>query len=130
MHRLLSPRTHGFIDYGLVALLLLAPALFGFSGAPAILCFVLAFAQLGMSLITAYPLSLAKVIPFKIHGGIELGAGVLALISPWLFGFSAETAARNFFLFAGVSVALTWAATNYSAAAAPTGFCTRQRIRV
>lgn len=119
MHRLLSPRVHGFIDYGIVALLALAPTLFGFGGTAAAISYILAVLQLGMSLITAYPLSLAKIIPFKIHGGIELTSGLFALAAPWLFGFSRIDAARNFFLFAGVTVAITWALTNYRAAELP-----------
>jgi hypothetical protein len=132
MHRVLNPRIHGFIDYAIVALLALAPTLFDFSGTPATLCYVLAVAQLGMSLLTAYPLGAAKVIPFPIHGGIELAVGILALVSPWLFGFSDVTSARNFFLVAGVSVALVWALTNYRAAELPgrTADMFRQRRHV
>jgi hypothetical protein len=119
MHRVLNPRIHGYIDYLIVAVLALAPTLFGFGGIAAALCYILAVAQLGMSLITAYPLGAAKVIPFPVHGGIELAVGILALVSPWLFRFSDVPAARNFFLVAGVSVVLVWALTNYKAAELP-----------
>lgn len=119
MHRVLNPRIHGYIDYLIVAVLALAPSLFGFSGIAAALCYILAVAQLGMSLLTAYPLGAAKVIPFPIHGGIELAAGILALVSPWLFQFSNVEAARNFFLVAGISVVVVWALTNYKAAELP-----------
>jgi uncharacterized membrane protein YtjA (UPF0391 family) len=119
MHRVLNPRIHGYIDYLIVAVLALAPSLFGFGGIAAALCYILAVAQLGMSLITAYPLSVAKVIPFPIHGGVELAAGILALVSPWLFRFNDVPAARNFFVVAGISVALVWALTNYKAAELP-----------
>ncbi|MBN1209254.1 MAG: hypothetical protein JXB05_30640 [Myxococcaceae bacterium] len=129
MHRVLNPRIHGFIDYGIVLLLALAPTLFGFSGLPAALCYIIAVAQLGMSLLTAYPLGVAKIIPFPIHGGIELGVGILAIVSPWLFRFSGVAAARNFFLVAGIAVAVVWALTNYKAAELPgrTGELFRQR---
>lgn len=116
MHRLIDPRTHGFIDYAVVAVLLLGPMVLGFGGTPAILSYVLGAAYLGLSLLTAYPLGAAKVVPFPLHGFIELGAGVLAIVSPWLFGFSELADARWFFLVAGISVVGLWSLTNYRAA--------------
>jgi hypothetical protein len=121
MHRVLNPRIHGYIDYVIVAVLALAPSVFGFGGIAAALCYILAVAQFGMSLLTAYPLGAAKVIPFPVHGGIELAAGIVALVSPWLFRFSNIPAARNFFLVAGISVVIVWGLTNYKAAELPTG---------
>lgn len=132
MHRVLNPRIHGYIDYVIVAVLALAPSVLGFGGIAAALCYILAAAQLGMSLLTAYPLGAAKIIPFPIHGGIELAAGIVALLSPWLFRFSNVPVARNFFLVAGISVVVVWGLTNYKAAELPTGMrpVFRQRTRV
>ena len=121
MHRVINPRIHGIIDYVIVAVLALAPSVFGFGGIAAALCYIIAVAQLGMSLLTAYPLGAAKVIPFPVHGGIELGAGVLAIVAPWLFRFSNVPAARNFFLVVGIAVAVVWGLTNYKAAELPAG---------
>jgi hypothetical protein len=118
--KVLSPRVHGYLDYAAVFLLLLAPTLFGFGGAAATLCYVLAAVQGGMSLLTAYPLGAAKVIPFTIHGVLESGAAVLMLAAPWLFGFSHYDAPRNFFLVSGVGLAVVIAVTNYRTATAPT----------
>jgi hypothetical protein len=72
--------------------------------------------QLGMSLLTAYPLGLAKIIPFTAHGVLELGVAVALTLSPWLFGFSHEDAARSFFIIAGVGLSLVVLVTNYRAA--------------
>ena len=35
-------------------------------------------------------LSAAKVIPYRIHLGIDALAGLLLLVSPWLFGFAEQ----------------------------------------
>ncbi len=113
--KILSPRIHGFIDYAIVALLVLAPTLFGFGGVAATLCYVAAVAQGGMSLLTAYPLGVKGVIPFPIHGFIELAVGVLFVAAPWLFGFADDVAARNFFLVSGASVGVVFLLTNYRA---------------
>ena len=114
--KVLNPRVHGYLDYAAVLLLALAPTLFGFSGTPAALCYVFAILQGGMSLMTAYPLGALKAIPFTVHGGIELASAILFILAPWLFRFVDIGAARNFFLIAGVGLALVWATTDYKAA--------------
>ena len=114
--KILSPRVHGYLDYGVVALLLLAPSLFGFAGVPATICYVLAVAHAAMTLLTAFPLGLAKIIPFSIHGAIELLASVFLLAAPWIFEFSAVPAARNFFVASGVALAVVWLITDYRSA--------------
>jgi hypothetical protein len=114
--KILSPRVHGYIDYAAVVLLFLAPTLFGFGGVAATLCYILGATQGVMTLLTAYPLGLAKIIPFPMHGGIELLAAVFALVSPWLFNFSHVDAARNFFIVASIGLGIVWLVTDYRAA--------------
>jgi hypothetical protein len=114
--KFLDPRVHGYLDYAAVLLLALAPWLFGFGGAAATLCYVVAAAQLGMSLLTAYPLGIAKVIPFPIHGGVELVVAIGLVVAPWLFGFDEVNAARNFFIAAGIGLGFVYLVTDYRAA--------------
>ena len=127
----LSPRNHGYIDYLAVGMLLLAPTLFRFSGLPAALCYVLAVFQGGMSLMTAYPLGLAKIIPFPLHGSIEAVTSVALVVLPFLLGFSEVVRARNFFIVSGIALFAVWMVTNYRAAELPTGgIGMRRRIHV
>ena len=114
--KFLKPRAHGVIDYMAVLALFLAPTIFGFTGAPRVLAYVLGAAQLGMSLLTAYPMSLKKLIPFTVHGGVEVAVTILLFVAPWLFGFADQDAARNFFLASGVALGLVYAITDYKAA--------------
>jgi uncharacterized membrane protein len=114
--KILNPRAHGYIDYVAVALLALAPSLFGFGGIAATLCYLLAVVQLGMSLVTAYPTSIAKLIPFTIHGAVELATAVFLVAAPWLFGFAGVDAARNFFIAGGIGLLLVYFVTDYKAA--------------
>lgn len=87
---ILSTRTHGMIDYLTGALLILAPYLFGFStgGIEQWIPQLLGLAILGMSLITRYELSVAKIVPLSIHLGVDFAGGLLLAVSPWLFGFA------------------------------------------
>ncbi len=87
---ILSTRAHGIIDYLTGALLILAPYLFGFStgGIEQLLPQILGLAILGMSLITRYELSAAKIIPLGVHLTVDFVGGLLLAVSPWLFGFA------------------------------------------
>jgi len=114
--KILSPRVHGYLDYLVVAMLLLAPTIFGFAGTPASICYILAALQAGMTLLTAFPLGVAKIIPFTIHGAIEAVAAVFLLASPWIFDFSYVPAARNFYVASAVLLAIVWLVTDYKAA--------------
>jgi hypothetical protein len=123
--KILSPRAHGYIDYGVVALMLLAPTLFGFVGVAASLCYILAAIHAGMTLLTAFPLGMAKIIPFTAHGAIEGVVALFLLASPWLFGFSVVPEARNFFIAASLLVGVVFFITDYRSALSPTSHGTR-----
>jgi hypothetical protein len=48
---------------------------------------------------------LARIIPTKIHAGLDYAAGLLLIASPWLFGFADEsTAATWIAVLAGVAM--------------------------
>lgn len=87
---MISTKTHGIIDYMTGVLLLAAPYLFGFAtgGIEQWLPMVLGAGMIGMSLFTAYELSIAKIIPLKAHLALDMASGALLAASPWLFGFS------------------------------------------
>jgi hypothetical protein len=114
--RFVTPRMHAPVDYLLVLLFALAPTIFGFSGTPAVLSYIIAVGYLAMSLLTAYPLSLAKIIPFPVHGYVELVLGPVLALSPFILGFSRIESARNFFIALGIAVFLAWLTTDYRAA--------------
>ena len=86
----INSRTHGVIDYLTGALLIIAPYIFGFAsgGIEQWLPMLIGAAILLMSLITRYELSVAKVIPLPVHLGVDIVAGLLLAVSPWLFGFA------------------------------------------
>ncbi|ATB35102.1 hypothetical protein CYFUS_000514 [Cystobacter fuscus] len=116
----LSPKIHGYGDYFIVVLFALAPSLFGFPGLPALLCYSMAMTQLCMSLLTAYPLGVARLIPFPIHGIVEAVFAIVLLSAPFLFGFSTIVSASNVFIFSAIGLFLVWLATDYESAERPT----------
>ena len=113
--KLISGRVHGVLDYATVAAFLNAPMVFGFQGTTAAaIVYWLAGIHLLMTGCTDFPLGVFKWIPFKIHGAIELVAGIFLLVAPWIFGFSEAYPARNFFVALAIVVFVVVALTDYS----------------
>ncbi len=87
---MISSRTHGFIDYAMGILLIVAPWLLGFADGTAAqwVPVVLGIVMLGQAVMTDYELGLTRVIPFSVHLAMDFALGILLAASPWLFGFS------------------------------------------
>jgi hypothetical protein len=87
---MLNSRTHGVLDYLTAIVLIVAPYLFGFAngGAAQLVPQVIGALIILMSLLTAYELSVAKLVPFRVHLGVDIAQAILLLVSPWLFGFA------------------------------------------
>jgi hypothetical protein len=96
MQHPISPRVHGMLDYSTSVATAAAPALFGFPKPAAALCYALAGGYTGLSLITDYPLSAKRLVPFKGHGVAEGLIGLALPALPWALGFARHRAARNF----------------------------------
>jgi hypothetical protein len=87
--RLLSTRVHGILDYAVGTLLIVAPALFGIEHGTAIwILVILGAGAIVYSLLTRYELGLVGIIPMPVHLWIDIGSGILLLLSPFLLGFS------------------------------------------
>jgi uncharacterized membrane protein YphA (DoxX/SURF4 family) len=110
----ITARVHSVLDYATVAAFLNAPMVFGFHGSPAATVYWLAGIHLLMTGCTDFPLGFFKWIPFKIHGVIELLAAIFLLTAPWVFGFTQDYTARNFFLAIAIIVLVVVALTDYS----------------
>jgi len=81
------------LDYPLGVVLILAPWIFGFSdvgGACVALPIIVGVLMILQSLVTDWELSLANIIPLPMHLGLDIVAGVVLAVSPWLFGFADE----------------------------------------
>ena len=104
MNQPLSPSAHGVADYLSSATFAAAPSLLRMPPAAATLARSLGASYAGLSLATAYPLGAAKLVPFPAHLTIDFVMAPVIAAAPWLFGFSDDKPARNFFLaMAGVT---------------------------
>ena len=115
--KLLSPKVHGYLEYLVVVAFLAAPTVLGFTGLPAQLAYAIGVVHLVVTLLTAFPLGAVKLIPFPVHGVLELIVAVVLLALPWLAGFTAQRPAQLFFVVAGAIIGLVFLTTDYKAAA-------------
>jgi hypothetical protein len=111
--RFIDARTHGVIDLVAIAAFLLGPLLFGLGGSPAAISYTLGVVHLVVTLLTRYPLGVRKIIPFPVHGILELIVGVFLLILPSIGGYAPGSPARRFYLIVGGFLLVVWALTNY-----------------
>lgn len=90
MFRFIPTQIHAYLDYLMGILLIASPWLFGFAGtgAAAWTPVVLGVVLIVYSLITAYEVSIANVLPISTHLWLDALSGLLLLVSPWLFGFA------------------------------------------
>jgi hypothetical protein len=92
----------------------LAPMLFDLQHPYSTAAWVLAGGYLLITLLTDTPLGLIRVIPFKVHGAMELMSGIAFLAIPFIFGFHDEAPnARNFFIISGVMALGAWLITDW-----------------
>lgn len=90
--RFIETKTHGYLDYLMGILLLVAPAILGLdmSSPAGAVPMILGALTIVYSLMTSYELGVTNVIPMKTHLAIDFLSGVFLAASPWLFGFADE----------------------------------------
>ena len=106
-----SPRLHGVVDYTACAAMLLAPGLLKLGPEARRASQLFATAYLFISVLTDYPPSLRRVIPFPLHGHIEL-ASTPALLAVAL---SRQGRERLYFLGLAGVVLSTYTLTDWQA---------------
>jgi hypothetical protein len=92
--RFLPTKVHTVLDFIVGIVLILLPSIFGFSdvgGGAVWLPIIIGIASIIMGLFTqGYGFAVARIIPLKIHLMVDLLAGLLLALSPWIWSFSDE----------------------------------------
>lgn len=88
--RFIPTRIHGFLDYGMGLLLILAPWIFGFAdgGPETWVPVILGIGAIGYSLFTDYELGMVRVLPMATHLMLDIASGLVLAVSPWILGFA------------------------------------------
>ena len=112
----LNSRIHGGIDYGVVLFLLVSPIIFGLPHITSTFTYILAVIHLLLTITTKFELGIVKIIPFKVHGVIELIVSVVLVGAAFYLGNLEGDLSRSFYLSFAIAVFLTWLFTDYKSA--------------
>lgn len=98
--KIISTKTHGILDYLMGVLLIASPWIFGFAtgGAEQWIPIILGAGAMVYSMMTNYELGVFRTLSMKTHLNLDLMAGLLLAVSPWLFGFSDRVIAPHLIL--------------------------------
>jgi hypothetical protein len=92
--RFIPTKFHAPLDSIVGGALIAMPWIFRFSDVTAatVVSVVLGVGLIAYSLVTDYELGVWKVAPMAVHNLIDVVAGAVLALSPWLFGFADEGA--------------------------------------
>jgi hypothetical protein len=112
--RLLPAWLHAVADYAVGAGLIIIALAVGGTGAAVATGVVVGAVVLVVSMLTKYPLGVAKVLPFTVHSAGDYLAAALLLIAPFALGFSGSDAGLTaVYVVAGLAVLAVSLITNY-----------------
>lgn len=109
----LTPTIHSVLDYVAAVVLLISPVILALNTISVFAYWLSVLAGAALifySLWTDYPFSISKTIPFKVHLGLDLSAGVIFVIWPFIFGFTGV--AMWYYLIMGIGILLVVAVTD------------------
>jgi hypothetical protein len=108
---------HGVVEYGVGALSILAPFLFSFDSDTAnVIAILLGAGLVVMAFVTESPAGVVRNLPIASHVVLDYVVSLLMLVSPFVFGFTDDTAATAYFILIGLGFLLLTIATRYRSA--------------
>jgi len=111
--KIINSKVHGILDYLTVVFLAASPTLFDMEGDLRTFTYILAAVHLLLTVLTRFELGIIKVIPFPIHGIIEILVAVsLAGVSLY---FNQQDNMKGFYyyIWLAVVIALVFLLTDF-----------------
>lgn len=113
--KILSPVAHGVIDIAFITVVAMAPIMLDLVPAVDTACFVMAGGYLLLTLMTDFRYGLIRLVPYPVHGWLDLLTGIALVAAAFIFGFESGSAERNLFLALGIVSIVTWFITDWRA---------------
>ena len=110
----MSPRVHAALDYATVIFFAAVPTLLDLSSLATTACYVLAAAHLVLTVTTRFPGGVLKLLPFRLHGAVELTVAILLPTVTVLGGAFLQPIDRFVFGAAGAVILLVYVTTDYA----------------
>ena len=96
---ILTSKSHGILDYIFSIFLLASPTLFQMEGSLSTITYALGVVHLAMTMMTNFEVGLIKVIPFRIHGLIEVFVALVLIGLAFWFSNNSEQAELGFYYY-------------------------------
>jgi hypothetical protein len=97
-----SPVVHGVLDYPLAAILIVLPLVLNFDdNAAKLIAFGFGIGAAVLSVGTAWPTGIVRIIPPLLHGYADITVTVALIVLPFVLGFSDKTTALVFYVVVG-----------------------------
>jgi hypothetical protein len=108
-------RIHAAIEPLIGIILIAAPWIFGFSHTDdaKVLCIVLGILVIAGGALTDWRVSIARIIPIRVHFMWDLGIALVLIIAPFVLGYSDQGGATRFSIIAGVLEAIAALSTRW-----------------
>lgn len=114
--KVISSKVHGLLDYATVVFLLLSPTFFKMDGTLATFTYVLAGVHFVLTILTAFEPGLIKVIPFRLHGLIEIFVAIALTGAAFWFRSQDDGLGYHFYLALAVIILLVFMLTDFTSA--------------
>jgi len=110
---MINSKLHGILDYLTVIFLWLSPTLFGMPETTALFTYVLGAIHLALTLMTNFELGVIKVIPFRVHGLIELVVAIALGGAAFYLGNLEGDLSRYYYLALAVVILAVFLLTDF-----------------
>jgi|SRR5215213_576720 len=106
---------HAALEPLIAIVIIAAPWIFGFSDVDdaKVVCIAVGAVMLIAGSITDWRLSIARVIPLRVHFMTDLALAAVLILAPFVLGFGDQGGPTRFLVIAGVLEALTALATRW-----------------
>ncbi len=111
--KIISSKVHGILDYLTVIFLFAAPTLFKMDGTLCTFTYALAGIHLLLTALTNFEPGIFKVIPFKIHGLIELIVAVVLIAVAFWFNSNGSKLGLYFYLGLAIVILIVFFLTDF-----------------
>ncbi len=114
--KIISSKTHGILDYLTVVFLLASPAIFSMEAPLSTITYVLGIVHLCLTLLTNFEAGVIKVIPFRVHGLIEIVVAIgLAILAFWFYKH-VNSLGFYYYMTLGIVILLVFILTDFKSA--------------
>ena len=112
--RFLPAWFHAIADYAVGITLIAVALIVGGTGVAVATGVVVGAVVLVVSMLTRYPLGVAKILPFTVHSAGDYLAAALLVLAPFVLGFTdTDGGLAAFYIVAGLAVLAVSLVTNY-----------------